>query len=64
MKKNDQLRALIDAYTELAENTCCSERGTMESLLDIFEPEELIDLGYEARVKAYIDEYGADDELG
>ena len=63
MKKNDQIRALIDAYTELAEYTCSSERGTMESLLDIFDAKELIELGYEARVRAYFDEYGAGDEL-
>ena len=63
MKANDKLRALIDAYSELAEYTACSERGTMESLLDIFDPEELVNLGYYDRVKAYFDEYGAGDEL-
>ncbi len=63
MSTNEKLCALIDVFTEVAENHGCSERGTMESLLDIFEPEELIALGYEERVKAYFDEYGAGDEL-
>ena len=44
MKTNDKLRALIDAFTDLADNTGCSERGTMESLLDVFEPEELVEV--------------------
>ena len=60
MKKEDQIRALIDAYTELAEVKGCSERSTMEALLDIFDSEELIELGYAERVHAYLKEYGAD----
>ena len=46
MKKNDQIRALIDAFSQLAENTAHSERSTMEALLDIFDPGELAELGY------------------
>ena len=38
MKKDDTIRALIDAYTELAESQSCLERNTMEALLDIFDP--------------------------
>lgn len=62
MKTNYKLRALIDAFTDLAESTGCSERGLMESLLDIFDPEELLELGYGGRVKAYLEEYGAEGE--
>ena len=50
MKKNDQIRALIDAFSQLAENTAHSERSTMEALLDIFDPGELAQLGYRERV--------------
>ena len=56
MKKNDQLRAVIDAYTELAESQSLSERCTMEDLLDIFDAKELADLGYQDRVIAYLKE--------
>ena len=38
VKKDDTIRALIDAYTELAESQSCLERNTMEALLDIFDP--------------------------
>ena len=63
MKKNDQIRTLIDAYTELAERQNYSERSTMEALLDIFYPKELVELGYRERVIAYLKEYGCDDDL-
>ena len=63
MKKDDKIRALIDAYTELAESQSCSERSTMEALLDIFEPKELAELGYRERVIAYLKEYGCDDDV-
>lgn len=53
-------RALIDSITGQAEWSGCSERGTMESLMEIFEPEELVELGYGDRVKAYFEEYGGD----
>ena len=64
MKKNDQIRALIDAYTELAECSGCSERSTMLALFDIFDSDELVELGYGERVKAYDKEYGNDEEDG
>ena len=63
MKKNDQIRALIDAYTELAESQSFSERSTMEALLDIFDSKELADLGYRERVIAYLEEYGCKEEI-
>ncbi len=63
MKKNDQIRAMINAYTELAESQSLSERSTMEALLDIFDPNELAELGYQKRVIAYLREYGCEEEL-
>ena len=63
MKKNDQIRALIDAFSQLAENTAHSERSTMETLLDIFDPGELAELGYRERVIAYLKEYGCGEEV-
>lgn len=60
MKSNDKLCALIDAFTDLAEKTGYCERATMESLLDIFDPDELAELGYEERVRVYLAEYGAE----
>ena len=63
MKKDDKIRALIDAYTELAELQSCSERSTMEALLDIFEPKELAELGYRERVTAYLKEYGCGEDV-
>ena len=62
VKKNDQIRALVNAFTDLADNVCHSERATMEALLDIFDPEELSELGYADRVKAYLKEYGCDED--
>ena len=54
---------MIDAYTELAESQSCSERSTMEALLDIFEPKELAELGDRERVTAYLKEYGCGEDV-
>ena len=62
MNCNKKLKALVDAYMELAECNACSERSTIEALMDILGPEDLVELGYSGRVKAYFDEYGADGE--
>ena len=56
MKTNDKIRALIDAYTELAMNEGYSEISIMLALFDIFNPKELIELGYEERVSAFNEE--------
>ena len=58
LKKNDQVRALIHAFSSLAENTGASDRFTLETLLEIFEPKELVEMGYADRVRAYENEYG------
>lgn len=57
---NKKHKALIDIYDGQMEWSGCSERGTMEALIEVFEPEELVKLGYGERVKAYFDEYGAE----
>lgn len=62
MNVKEKLKALVNAYTELAECTGCSERSTMEALLGILDPEEMVELGFTERVKAYFDEYGAEGE--
>ena len=62
MTSTDKIKALINALTDVAECNGCSERGTMETLFDIFDPEELVELGYGDRVKAYINEYGSEGE--
>lgn len=54
---------MINAYTELAESQSLSERSTMEALLDIFNPNELAELGYQERVIAFLREYGCEEEL-
>ena len=35
----------------------------MEALLDIFDPNELAELGYQERVIAYLREYGCEEEV-
>ena len=57
-----QLQELVEAYIDRAENLSCSQRGTMETLLSIFYPEELVEMGYSERVKAYLLENGAEVE--
>ena len=49
---------LIDLVIELANSKGWSDRRTNEKLLDIFSPEELIDLGYTDRVLEYFRKYG------
>ena len=47
MRKTEQIRALIDAYIELAQNHGYRSQQILDALTDIFEEDELIDLGYE-----------------
>ena len=63
-KAVQRYKALIDTICDQAEWSGCSQRRTIESLLDIFEPEELVRLGYGDRVKGYVEEYGAEGEWG
>ena len=62
LRMQRQLQELVEAYIDRAENLSCSQRGTMETLLSIFYPEELVEMGYGERVKAYLLENGAEVE--
>lgn len=46
MKINEKISALIDAYIELAQNHHYNDSQIIDSLTDIFDEEELKDLGY------------------
>ena len=46
MKSNEKISALIDAYIELAQNHHYNDSQIIDSLTDIFDEEELKDLGY------------------
>lgn len=62
MKTNDKLRALIDAYIELANQWNYEDEQIAEALLDIFDRKELEALGYEGLVMAYFGEDGENDD--
>lgn len=55
-----KFKGLIDEIIGQEEWSGCSDRSTMEALLEHFEPEELVRLGYGDRVESYFEEYGAD----
>ena len=58
MNNNEKVKALLAIIPNLSETGVWSERTVMETLLDVFEPQELSELGYGEQVKAYMDEYG------
>ena len=62
MISTDHIKALINTLEEITEGSGFSDKWMIEKLLEIFDPEELVELGYGDRVKAYIDEYGAEGE--
>ena len=55
-------KGLVDEIIGQAEWSGCSDRSTMEVLLEHFEPEELVRLGCGERVKSYLEEYGGEGE--
>ena len=57
-----QLEMLTAIIANLSVDGVWTEREVMETLLDVFEPKELTDLGYGDRVNAYLKEYGGDEE--
>lgn len=59
MKNNEQIKALIDAYIELAQENSYDDSQIIDSLTDIFDREELEELGYADFIQSYFDE---DDE--
>ena len=53
-----QLEMLTAVIANLSVTGVWSERDVMETLLEVFEPKELEQLGYGDRVNAYLEEYG------
>ena len=53
-----QLEMLTAVIANLSVTGVWSERDVMETLLEVFEPEELEQLGYGDRVDAYLKELG------
>jgi hypothetical protein len=60
MDTYEQVRCLTAIIANLSETGAWTERDVMETLLEVFEPEELVRFGYGDRVKAYYEEYGAE----
>ena len=53
-----QLEMLTAVIANLPESGVWTERDVMETLLEVFEPQELTEMGYADRVNAYLKEYG------
>ena len=53
-----QLEMLAAVIANLPESGAWTERDVMETLLEVFEPQELTEMGYGDRVSAYLKEYG------
>ncbi len=62
MDTYEKIKALVEMIADLSEVGLWSERTVMEALLEVFEPEELTELGYGDRVNAYLKEYGGEEE--
>ena len=58
MDTYEQVRALTALIANLPETGVWTERDVMETLLVVFEPQELVELGYGDRLDAYLQEYG------
>ncbi len=58
MDTYEQVRALTAVIANLPEIGVWTERDVMETLLDVFDPQELVELGYGDRLDAYMQEYG------
>ena len=58
MDTYEQIRALTAIIANLPETGAWTERDVMETLLDVFEPQELTEMCYGDRVDAYLKEYG------
>lgn len=63
MDTYEQLRALTAVIANLSFDGVWSERTVMETLLEVFEPQELVELGYGDRVDAYMEQYGEGREI-
>ena len=54
MDTYEQIRALTAIIANLPETGGWSERDVMETLLEVFEPQEIVELGYGDRLDAYM----------
>lgn len=53
-----QLEMLTAVNANLPESGAWTERDVMETLLEVFEPQELTEMGYGDWVNSYLKEYG------
>ena len=53
-----QLEMLTAVIANLPGSGAWTERDVMETLLEVFEPEKLTELGYGDRLDAYLKEFG------
>ena len=60
MDTYEQVRALTAVIANLPETGVWTERDVMETLLVVFEPQEIVELGYGDRLDAYLQEYGGE----
>lgn len=56
MKNSRKIVALIDAYIELAQAHSYDDSQIIDALTDIFDREELEELGYAEFIRAYFEE--------
>lgn len=56
MKNSRKIVALIDAYIELAQANSYNDSEIIDDLTDIFDREELEELGYAEFIRAYFEE--------
>ena len=56
MKNSGKIAALIDAYIELAQAHSYDDSQIIDALTDIFDREELEELGYAEFIRAYFEE--------
>jgi hypothetical protein len=54
MNMNEKVSLLVDKYISLAEAVCYDDCQIIDTLLDIFTPEELIQFGYGNFIENYM----------
>lgn len=56
MRNSEKTFALIEAYIELAQRHSYNDSQIIDSLTDIFDRDELEELGYSEFIRAYFEE--------
>lgn len=54
MDKTEQLKCLLNAYIEVCQGVPFDDSQIIDALMDIIEPEELVELGYSDFIKEYM----------